>query len=89
MALGADSRQLVKNVVRDGIVLIVPGILAGAAAALALTRLMSSLLYGVTPADPGTFGAVSGILVAVGLLASWLPARRAAAVDPIGSLRWE
>ena len=89
MALGADSGQLVRNIIRDGIVLMIPGVVAGAAAALALTRLISSLLYGVKPADPLTFAGVCGVLLAVGLVASWLPARRASAVDPVGSLRWE
>jgi putative ABC transport system permease protein len=89
MALGASPLQLVRGVVRDGLGLILPGIAAGLAASLVLSRLLGSLLYGVTPIDPLTYAAVSLLLLAVGILASWLPARRAAAVDPVGSLRAE
>jgi ABC-type antimicrobial peptide transport system permease subunit len=89
MALGADVAQLVTGVVRDGLGLMVAGIAVGLAAALALTHLLASLLYDVRPADPLTFAAVSALLLAVGLCAAWAPARRAAAVDPAGSLRSE
>jgi len=89
MALGASSRRLVREVVRDGLHLMLPGILAGLAASLALTRLLRSLLYGIKPTDPLTFAAVCSLLLLVGLAASWLPARRASRVDPVGSLRWE
>ncbi len=89
MALGASPLQLVRGVVRDGLGLMLPGIAAGLAASLALTRLLGSLLYGVTPMDPLTYAAVSLLLLVVGIFASWLPARRAAAVDPVGSLRIE
>jgi putative ABC transport system permease protein len=89
MALGASSSQLVRAVVRDGLGLILAGILGGLAASLALTRLLRSLLYHISPTDPLTLIAVCTLLLVVGLLASWLPARRAAAVDPVGSLRME
>jgi len=89
MALGASPLQLVRGVVRDGFGLMLPGIAAGLAASLVLTRLLDSLLYGVTPFDPLTYAAVSLLLLFVGIFASWLPARRAAAVDPAGSLRAE
>lgn len=89
MALGANARQLVGGVVRDGLTLILAGTVAGLAMALALTRLLASLLYEVEPADPLTFAAVCGLLLAVGLCAAWLPARRVARVDPARSLRWE
>jgi predicted permease len=89
MALGANSAQLVRAIVRDGLSLILPGLLVGLAASLALTRLMRSLLYAITPSDPATFIGACAILLAIGLLASWLPARRAAAIDPATSLRWE
>ena len=56
---------------------------------LGLTRLLRSLLYGVRPADPLTLAAVCILLLLVGFAASWLPARRASRVDPVGSLRWE
>jgi putative ABC transport system permease protein len=89
MALGASPLQLVRGFVRDGIGLILPGLAAGLAASLALTRLLGSLLYGVTPIDPLIYAAVSLLLLIVGIFASWLPARRAAAVDPAASLRAE
>jgi putative ABC transport system permease protein len=89
MALGANSSDLVRQVIRDGLVLMLPGILGGLAASLALTRLLGSLLYNIQPTDPLTLVAVCGLLLLVGILASWLPARRAAAVDPVGSLRME
>jgi putative ABC transport system permease protein len=89
LALGANSAQLVRGVIYDGLSLMLLGILGGLAASLALTRFLQSLLYGITPTDPATFLAVSLLLLAIGLFASWMPARRAAAVDPVGSLRWE
>lgn len=89
MALGADSSLLVRDVIRDGMRLMLPGLAAGIIASLALTRLLGSLLYGITPNDPLTFGAVSAVLLFVGVVASWVPARRAARVDPVTSLRWE
>jgi putative ABC transport system permease protein len=89
MALGANSSRLVRAIVRDGLGLMLAGILGGLAASLILTRLLRSLLYQISPTDPLTLVAVSTLLLVVGLLASWLPARRAAAVDPVGSLRVE
>ncbi len=89
LALGANSAQLVRGILYDGLGLMLLGIAGGLAASLALTRLLGSLLYDVTPTDLPTILAVCGLLLAVGLFAAWLPARRAAAVDPAGSLRWE
>jgi len=89
MALGADASRLVGSVVRQGLGLVFAGTLAGLAAALALTRLLASLLYEVKPADPLTFLAVCALLMAVGLGAAWVPARRVVRVDPARSLRWE
>jgi len=89
MALGADSSQLLKDVIRDGLRLILPGIVLGLAASLALTRLIGSLLFNIEPTDPLTLAAVSGILLFIGLFASWLPARRAMRVDPMIALRYE
>jgi putative ABC transport system permease protein len=89
MALGADSPRLVRDVLGHGLRLILVGVAAGLVLALALTRYLASLLFGVTPADPLTFIGVCAVLMSAGLLASWLPAKRAAAVDPMLSLRWE
>lgn len=89
MALGAGKRQVLSLVIGQGMKLALLGVVIGIMGALALTRVIRSLLYGVTPADPATFTAVSLILVAVTLLACWLPALRAARVDPMEALRHE
>jgi putative ABC transport system permease protein len=89
MALGADSSRLVREVLGHGLGLMLAGIATGLVLALALTRYIGSLLYDVKPTDPLTFIVVCVALICAGLLASWLPARRAAAVDPMLSLRWE
>ena len=80
---------MVALVLRQGMRLVVLGLGLGLLAALGLTRVMRSLLYGVTPTDPATFAGVCLLLVAVALLACWLPARRAARVDPMVALRSE
>jgi putative ABC transport system permease protein len=87
LALGASSGQVLWLVLRQGMLLGILGITLGLAGALALTRLMSGLLYGVNAADPLTFGAVSLVLAGIALLAQLLPARRAARVDPMIALR--
>jgi len=87
IALGAQREQVRGMVVRQGLVLAVIGVGIGLAGALALSRLISSLLYGVAPHDPVTFGAVTVTLLAVAAVASWLPAMRAARIDPIEALR--
>jgi len=89
IALGAERRDVLGLVVGQGLRLTAGGIALGAAGALALTRLMQSLLFEVSPQDPATFVAASAILLLVGLLASYLPARRAAMVDPAVALRAE
>ncbi|HSS19149.1 MAG TPA: ABC transporter permease [Pyrinomonadaceae bacterium] len=89
MALGARPRNMLWLVTRQGLVLALAGILIGWLGALGLTRLIRSLLFGVGPADPLTFVVVSLVLLAVTLLASYLPARRAARVDPIVALRYQ
>jgi putative ABC transport system permease protein len=88
-ALGAQPRDVLRLIVREGASLAGIGILIGLALSLALTRLISSLLFGVTAADPLTFVCVAAMLSAVALLASYIPARRAMRVDPMVALRYE
>jgi len=89
IALGADRIAILGMVVRDGTLLACTGALVGLAAAFILTRLMASLLFGVGPTDPLTFLCVPVALIAVAVLASYVPARRAAKVDPMVALRYE
>jgi len=89
IALGASQAQIVWDVLGFGVRLAGIGLAVGLAAALAATRLLSSLLYGVRPTDAVTFAAVSFILLVVALIASYLPARRATRVDPLVALRYE
>ena len=89
IALGARALDVLRLVLGQGLVLTLIGVGVGMAGAYALTRLMASLLYGVTATDFMTFGSVSGLIVLVGLLASFLPARRATKVDPMIALRSE
>jgi len=86
-ALGAQPAGLLRMFVRHGLRLVGTGAALGLVAAAGLTRLMSSLLFGVTALDPVTYTSVSALLIAAGVLASYLPARRAIAVDPIQALR--
>ena len=89
MALGAERGDILELVVGTGVKLTVIGIAIGGGGALALTRFLTSLLYGVTPTDPLTFVATSALLAAVALLASYIPAHRAMKVDPTVALRYE
>jgi predicted permease len=89
MALGAHASDVLRQVMRQGMILVSIGIAAGLAASLALTRIMSSLLYGVSAADPITFAAISLLLMGVALAACFVPARRATKVDPMVALRYE
>jgi predicted permease len=89
LALGAEPGELKKMFVRDGLTLACIGVLIGLGAAAGLMRLMKSLLFGISPLDPLTYTAVPIVLVAAAVLASYLPARRAAAVDPVEALKAE
>jgi ABC-type antimicrobial peptide transport system permease subunit len=89
VALGAKPRNVITLVLRQGVRLVVTGILIGLAGAAALSRLVEGMLFGLTPLDPMTFVVVSGLLAAVALLASGIPARRATRVDPLVSIRAE
>jgi ABC-type antimicrobial peptide transport system permease subunit len=89
LALGAQGGDVVSMVLRQGAKLALVGVCIGVVAALALARLMTSLLFGVTAHDPLTFAAVAALLITVALLACYIPARRAMKVDPMVALRYE
>jgi ABC-type antimicrobial peptide transport system permease subunit len=89
LALGATRGEVTALVVGQGLTAAAVGTLVGGGTALLLTRLVRGLLYGVSPHDPVTFLAAPAALLLVALAASWLPARRAAALDPVGALRRE
>jgi len=89
MALGASRRTVLRHIITDGLRLILAGIAAGTVGALAATRLLSDLLFGVKAVDPVTFAAIAAFLALIGILACYIPARKAASVDPLVALRNE
>lgn len=89
MALGATAPSVRRMVVRQGMALATAGVGLGLIAAVALSSVMASLLYGVSATDPLTYGSVALVLVVVSLTASWIPARKASSVDPSRALRSE
>jgi ABC-type antimicrobial peptide transport system permease subunit len=89
MALGARPADILRMVLGQGAELAAVGIVLGLIASYALTRLMVTMLFGVRPTDPLTFAAVAIVLIAVALVACWIPARRAMRVDPMVALRHE
>ena len=89
MALGARDSDVLKLVLGNGLTLTLIGVAIGVLGAVGLTRLLSTLLFGVTPTDLLTFVSVSLVLILVALLACYLPARRATKVDPLTALRYE
>jgi putative ABC transport system permease protein len=89
VALGAERRDVIGLVLRQGVTLVGIGVALGLAGAWALTRVLTTLLYEVTPTDPLTFLSVPVLLIVVAILACWLPARHASRVDPITALRYE
>jgi putative ABC transport system permease protein len=89
MALGASPRQVVGAILEHGLATTAAGLAAGVLAALALTRVLRSLLFEVTPTDPVTFAAVTAVLAGVAALACYAPASRASRVDPVVALRDE
>jgi ABC-type antimicrobial peptide transport system permease subunit len=89
MALGARSGQVISVFVEYGLKLTFLGVALGMVGALGAGRLLSNQLYGVSPGDPVTMGGVAAILALTAVLATWIPARRAARVDPIVAMRTE
>jgi ABC-type antimicrobial peptide transport system permease subunit len=89
MALGAQRREVRKMFLRQGLALSAVGLAIGLVAALGLTRLMSSLLFGIEATDVVTYAAAAGVILAAATLASYLPARRASAIDPVNTLKAE
>jgi len=89
VALGAQRSSVLRLVIRQGMSLALIGVVIGLIAAWALMRLMTSLLYGIESRDPLTFASITILLLAVALVACWLPAHRATKVDPLKALRYE
>jgi ABC-type antimicrobial peptide transport system permease subunit len=89
MALGAEGGDVLRLVLTRALRIVVAGLIVGLAGAAGVTRVLQTFLFGVTPTDPIAFTIVTLLLMGVGLMAAWLPARRAARIDPCIALRAE
>ena len=89
IALGAQGRDVVRLIVRQGLIQIAVGVVLGLGAGLGFSNLLGNFLFGVETRDPMVFAGVTAVVVAVGIIATWLPARRASAIDPMVALREE
>ena len=89
MALGASSPDVLRRTIVQGMIPVIAGTLVGLAAARASARVLDTMLFGTQPSDPATFAGVVITLLAVAMAAAWMPARRAARVNPIVALRYE
>ncbi len=89
LALGAARLRVLKMILREALALVLAGVLMGLPGALAASRLIAHMLFGLSPNDPATLAFVTSALLVVGTLAAYLPARRAMKVDPMVALRWE
>jgi ABC-type antimicrobial peptide transport system permease subunit len=89
MALGADASDVLRLVLRQALALVAIGLALGTVLALALSRVLATLLFDLSPTDPVTFVTIALVLAVVAIVASWLPARRATRVDPLRALRAE
>lgn len=89
IALGADRRRILRLIVGEGVVFVVAGLALGSVISLLVTRSLAKLLFGITPGDPATFAFAASVLACAGVVASYLPARRATRVDPLVALRVE
>ena len=89
MALGATRRDVLRLVLTRALRIVLAGLVVGLAGAAGVTRVLQTFLFGVTPTDPLVFTAVTLLLLAVGLMAAWMPARRATRIDPWAALRAE
>jgi putative ABC transport system permease protein len=89
MSLGAEARDIFRLVVGQALKMVVIGLIGGIAIAIAGTRVMTSLLYGVTATDPVTFGSICVLIGVIALIASYIPAHRAARVDPLVAIRYD
>jgi len=89
MALGAQQRDVLRLVLGRALRVVIAGVILGLAGAFAVTRVLQTFLFGVTPTDPIAFAVVTCAVIAVGLTAAWMPARRATRIDPVAALRAE